>query len=243
MTKAIAIIAAVEFELSLIGAHLGIEGLSYHRPVKKDHIIVYLSGPGMVNAAIAATKVIERFSPFLLISTGVCGAYKGSGLDIGDIAIADTEIYGDTGVKRGIEFEDMRRLGLPILKKFSTITSTDQEIFNEIPIRNIYNQKILKYSEEMGLKARSGRFVTVTGITGDPEEACIMQRRWNAICENMEGAGVAHVALLHNIEFMEIRGVSNMAGDRDKRRWNLTLVSENCQRVLCRFIEEAGKDV
>ncbi len=246
MRKNIAIIASVEFELSLIGAHLGAELLGYHRPVKKDHIILYLSGPGMVNAAIAATRVIERFSPLLLISTGICGAYRGSGLNLGAIAIADTEIYGDTGVRKGMEFEDMRQLGLPVLKESSLnsrVKLVNSDIFNEIPIRGIYNKRILKHSEELGLRARTGRFVTVAGITGSPEEAHIMEMRWDAICENMEGAGVAHVALLNNIEFMEIRGVSNMAGERDKGRWNMRLAAENCQKVLCRFIDEADKDV
>ena len=39
----------------------------------------------------------------------------------------------------------------------------------------------------------------------------------------MEGAGAAHVALLYDLPFLEIRAVSNLVGDRDKRRWDLPL--------------------
>lgn len=111
------------------------------------------------------------------------------------------------------------------------------EIFNEIPIRNPYKDDIFKICKALGLKLGYGRFVTIAGITGNLQRAQTMQSRWNAICENMEGAAIAHAAFLNDIDFMEIRGISNIAGDRDKRRWNLELAAENCQKVLWRFIE------
>ncbi len=237
MKKDIAIIASVDFELSLIAAYLGAEKLKFHEPIKKDNIILCLSGIGMVNAAIASTRIMELYSPSMIISTGVCGACKDSGLDIGDIALAETEIYGDTGVVMNGDLQDLKTLGLPVIRRSS------MEIFNEIPIMNSYKEAIADICNSLGLKLRCGRFVTVAGITGNPEMAQSIQRRWDAICENMEGAAVAHVALLNKIEFMEIRGVSNMAGDRDKSRWDLRLAAENCQRVLCRFIDEHGKDI
>ncbi|MCX7792996.1 MAG: futalosine hydrolase [Thermodesulfovibrionales bacterium] len=233
MSKIIAIIASVEFELSLIQTHLGVGGFRFHEPVKKGEVILYLSGIGMVNAAIAATRVIDSYSPSLIISTGICGAYRESGLNIGDIALAEKEIYGDTGVIGGRDFQDLKALGLPVIK----ISSSNIEIFNEIPIRNSHKHKIYEICKELSLNLQCGSFVTVSGITGNPEIAEKMHKRWNAICENMEGAAVAHAALINNIDFMEIRGVSNIAGERDKSRWNPELASKNCQGVLMEFIK------
>ena len=47
----------------------------------------------------------------------------------------------------------------------------------------------------------------------------------------MEGAAIAQVCAIYNIPVFEIRGISNIAGIRDKRRWNLSLASENCQKA------------
>lgn len=236
MKRDIAIIASVEFELSLIAGYLGAEKIELHKPVKKDNIILCLSGIGMVNAAIASTRIIDLYSPSMIISTGVCGAYKSSGLDTGGIALAEREIYGDTGVVINGDFQDLKTLGLPVIKRPS------MEIFNEIPITNSYKEVIAEICDSLGLRFHCGRFVTIAGITGNPEKAQSMQSRWNAICENMEGAAIAHVALLNDIDFMEIRGISNIAGERDKNRWNLNLAAENSQKVLLRFIERLDSE-
>jgi futalosine hydrolase len=37
----------------------------------------------------------------------------------------------------------------------------------------------------------------------------------------MEGAGVAHVATLHELPVMEIRTISNQVGLRDRDSWDL----------------------
>lgn len=232
--KDIAIIASVDIELMLLSAYLGIERLKFQEPAKKGNIILCLSGVGMVNGAIAATLIIERYAPSLIISTGICGAYTESGLEIGDISFAETEIYGDTGVVFDEDFQSLKEIALPIIKKDS------YEIFNEIPVRNSYREKFSELCKDLGLKFKSGRFVTVAAITGTPEKARRIAKRWNAICENMEGAGIAHVAFLNNIDFIEIRGVSNRAGERDKGRWNIKVASENCQKLLIRFINWYG---
>jgi futalosine hydrolase len=53
----------------------------------------------------------------------------------------------------------------------------------------------------------------------------------------MEGAAVAHVALRHGLDCMEIRGVSNMVEDRDLSRWDIAGAAEQAQRFILAFIE------
>ena len=56
-------------------------------------------------------------------------------------------------------------------------------------------------------------------MSGDIETARRRGLLFDALVENMEGAGAAHVCALYNIPFAEVRGVSNMAGVRDKNDW------------------------
>jgi futalosine hydrolase len=65
-----------------------------------------------------------------------------------------------------------------------------------------------------------------------------MERRFNAICENMEGAAAAHVCAMYGIPMVEIRGISNIAGNRDRKKWDLKLAAENCQRVVLEFLKK-----
>ena len=53
----------------------------------------------------------------------------------------------------------------------------------------------------------------------------------------MEGAAVAHLCTLYKIPLLEIRGISNVVGVRDKRKWNLKLASRNCQQVVLKALQ------
>lgn len=57
-------------------------------------LILVESGIGKVNAAMAATLVIERYKPDVIINSGSSGAFA-AGLDIGDVIVATQYVYGD----------------------------------------------------------------------------------------------------------------------------------------------------
>jgi nucleoside phosphorylase len=63
--------------------------------------------------------------------------------------------------------------------------------------------------------------VTTSRATGLHADAETVFRRWGALAESMEGAAVAHVCALHRIAFLEIRGISNLVGDRDREAWQV----------------------
>ncbi|MCE5193973.1 MAG: hypothetical protein LLF28_00715, partial [Nitrospiraceae bacterium] len=81
-------------------------------------------------------------------------------------------------------------------------------------------------------KTKTGAFLTMSSITGTLKRAKELEKRFNVICENMEGAAIAQVCVIHGIPMLEIRGISNIVGDRDKNRWDIKKASENCQKIL-----------
>ncbi len=91
-------------------------------------------------------------------------------------------------------------------------------------------------SKKRGCRVKSGNFITVSSTTGTHKRAVELKKRFNAICENMEGAAIAQVCAIYKIPMLEIRGISNIAGIRDKRKWNLKLASENCQKAVLGII-------
>ena len=68
-----------------------------------------------------------------------------------------------------------------------------------------------------------------------------LARRYQAVCENMEGAAVALVALRYGIPCLEIRGISNLVEDRDMSRWDIGLAVEAAQRFVLKVIVELNR--
>ncbi len=230
MDRLLSIIIPTDIESDLIRRFLGIKSIEPMKPVKKGNVVFIISGTGKVNSAIAATMITERFSPHIIISSGTGGAYPSSGLKIGEIAIAEKEIYGDEGVMTEKGFHDMRYLGIPLIKK-------RKNLYNELPVSTRYMNDIKKAINRLGLNHRTGTFVTLSTITGTDEMALEIERRIsNPVCENMEGAAIAHVALIKGCEFIELRGISNIVQRRDKRTWRLREASINSQNAVIELI-------
>src|SRR5512138_220338 len=85
------------------------QGMLGGRPV-----VLCIGGMGKVNAAHAATLLIERYAPDALIIFGIGGAYPSSGAQVGDTVIATEEIAGDEGVLTHEGFKDTEYIGIPL---------------------------------------------------------------------------------------------------------------------------------
>ncbi|MBT5829851.1 MAG: futalosine hydrolase, partial [Candidatus Latescibacteria bacterium] len=61
-------------------------------------------------------------------------------------------------------------------------------------------------------------------------------QRFNAICENMEGAAAAQLCLLYNVPFLELRAISNQVEDRNRDAWDIPLALERSQTATSKLI-------
>ncbi|MEW6002136.1 MAG: futalosine hydrolase [Nitrospirota bacterium] len=209
--------------------------LIFYRGKIENKDVVYLaSGIGKTNASRGTTILIEKFLPELIINFGVAGAYPLSGLRIGGIAVAEKETYGDEGLFLQDGFHTLEIMGIPLLKR------TRKEYFNEFSLGKKLVERAVKSSSYQKKDIRSGNFVTVSTCSGTKKRAIELKRRFDAICENMEGAAVAHICAIYGIPMLEIRGISNIVQDRDIKKWDLKLASENCQRVVINFLKSCS---
>lgn len=163
---------------------------------------VVISGVGPVAAALAAQRAL-LVSPFsLVISAGIGGAFPGSSLKVGDVALASEIVQADLGAWNGEQFLPLGALGL------------------EVAPGNTGRFPCWPPGLELDLPC--GPFVTVSSVTGNVAGAEELLRRVpGALIEGMEGAGVAHAALLAGVPVTEVRGVSNFVGPRDRPAWRI----------------------
>ena len=57
-----------------------------------------------------------------------------------------------------------------------------------------------------------------------------------AAVESMEGAAIAHVAALSGIPVGEIRGISNLVGNRDRGAWRVKEAAQAAQQALLKWV-------
>ena len=98
----------------------------------------------------------------------------------------------------------------------------------------------MQLAAALGVPCRRGKFVTVSSCSGTASRGEELWRRHRALCENMEGAAAAHVALLWGVDCLEVRGISNMVEDRNPASWEIDRAAEAAQRFVLKFIETCG---
>lgn len=176
---------------------------------------VLVTGIGPVNAAMALTRHIARNTTTSVISLGIGGAYPVTGLQIGDVVCAESECYGDLGADSPDGFLDMKDLGFPVFEKY----------FNQLPLSIFPADNTVP-------------FVTRSTCTGNTVQAHELAERTGGAVENMEGAAIVHVALAHGLPVGEIRGISNMAGDRDRSTWRIRQAADAAADALFKWLAQ-----
>ena len=220
----ILIIAATENELAPLKNDL---------PGAGEGFRISATGAGKVSAALATLELIQQKRPDWIIQIGCAGAYPGSGLTPCDAAIANLEIFADEGVEAPDGFLSMEDIELP------QATRGEDRVFNEIPVHAPAKETLEAIRSSIGSEARieAGRFCTVSSGSGTDAAAASIEKTWAPIAESMEGAAAALVAWKHGIRFSEIRGISNMAGHRNREGWKISEACENAGRGLRSWLE------
>lgn len=188
------------------------------------------TGIGTVNAAHALTCELERQTPDLVIQVGICGAYVPTGLPIRSVVLATEEIYGDVGVVTPEGWKPADEIGIPLVHG-------DPPHFNRFPLDS---QLVSTAAEICG--GTCGAFVTVSQCSGVQAVGDSLYARFNALCENMEGAAAAHICTLYDVPFLEVRGISNLVEDRQLARWDISGAADAAQSALIKIISNMPRN-
>lgn len=214
--------------IATVGSKSVIEGT-----LADQRILLCVGGMGKINAAHAATLMIEKFNPRALIVFGVGGAYPSSGAMVGDIALASEEIAGDEGVLTLDGFKDTEYIGIPLVQ------SDRARLYNRFPV----SDSNLKYARQVlsrsmtNVRIHTGTFITLSTCTGTSLRAKELERRYHGLCENMEGAAAAQVAELHGVPWLEMRGISNIVEDRDLKKWDIRAAAAVAQMAVQQVLD------
>jgi len=191
------------------------------------HVVILPAGMGKTNAAHALTALLETREVRGVIGFGIGGAYAGSGLDVGGIALATQAVYGDEGVQTPGGWLTTEGIGIPLWESGQTRS------FNVFPLDAERVERARDALARGGWDVRTGPFVTVSACSGTAVMGEEMARRVpGALCEGMEGAALAHVAAIYSVPLLELRAISNRVEDRDLSRWRIRDAAEAAQQAV-----------
>jgi len=198
-------------------------------------VVIVQSGIGMLNAVQTVTAIIEKMPVHLIINTGCAGAFPNAGISIGDIGIATKETDIHFGIEGVTPHDPVEQLSIPLIQ------TAYAQYYGSYPVSEQYcNMAYDVLSKDFLFKnsvVKLMPFITVSTITSTAQRMNRLFNSYQAGMENMEGAGIAHVALLYNKPFLEIRAASNFVGERDKRKWKMTEAFERSANSVLLLIK------
>ncbi|AEM21476.1 5'-methylthioadenosine [Brachyspira intermedia PWS/A] len=203
--KRIAIIGAMDSEITNFKGmienieEIEIANITYYKGILCGKNVVLLkSGIGKVNAAIATTIAIERFNVEKIIFTGVAGSGNPD-YDISDIVISKDLIEHD------FDTSDLDGDELTVLVK-----GYDKNYYpadaSLIQLAKESAQKVIKEN-----KIYIDTIATGDQFVGNNEKVKQIHNKFKAGAIEMEGAAVAHAALMYKVPFVVIRSLSDKA--------------------------------
>jgi futalosine hydrolase len=191
------VIAATDRELT------GFKEISFTRPSLMVHTAV--TGVGLLPCTYAIMQLIARRNPDLIIQVGIAGCFNPT-LVLGTAVTVRKELLADMGVYETDGYHDIFELGL---------AEENMPPFEQGAIVNHHDDLI----ESASLPSVSA--VSVNEISTSAEKINVFAEKYKADIESMEGAALHYVCVMQQIPFIQIRGISNLVGERDKTKWKI----------------------
>ena len=184
------------------------EGLS------RREVIIELCGFGPVCAAAITMEKILQHQPVHVFLLGIAGGYGPT--EVGSAHSFSQVAIDGIGAGQGDTFqtaEDMGWLQFPGDRQRANI------------------------SDRIDINADKGpNLLTVCAAAGNVEQASTRAERFDAIAEDMEGFGVAMACRLCQTPLHIIRGISNLAGDRNHADWKIDEALDAAAQLLNKTI-------
>ena len=187
----ILLVAATEFEI----------GPFLQQNPGTDHLI---TGVGCPAAVYQLSKRLHQIDYDLVIQAGIGGSFPGA-FGLGDVVLVKEDNFADLGIAEKNNFFSIFEKGF---------ADENTHPFNKGWLEN--NNSLL--DQVFIPKARA---ITVNTVTDKREQIDLLISKFLPQVETMEGAALHYVCLQENIPFLQIRGISNDVGERDKTKWKM----------------------
>ena len=187
-------------------------------------IVTAVCGIGKVFAAICTQTMILKFSPDVIINTGIAGSLSNQ-LSIGDVVVADRVLQHDM---------DTSPLGDPV-----GLISGINKIYFETD--GDVSDKLSKCLSEVGVRHIRGTVATGDQFISSSEKKDHLVKSFSAVACEMESGSVGHVCAVNGVPFAILRAISDSADENATVDYPTfaRAAAEKYVAVVCKFAERA----
>lgn len=204
-----------------------ISGIEYRKgTIHGKDVVLAVCGIGKVFAAVCAQTMILKYSPDVIINTGVAGTLTDD-LSIGDIALSENVVQHDM---------DSTPLGDPA----GLISGINMV---KIPADTQTLKAIAECIRGLGIHYRIGTVASGDQFLASQEVKQKIVNTFGAIAGEMEGGAIGHVCYINGVKFCVLRAISDRADGLGPENYLefLEQAARNAASVLERFIDQYTK--
>lgn len=183
-----------------------------------------ITGVGAPIALYHLMDCIEKKNYQKIIQVGVAGSFEKEIL-LGDVVSVKSDCFADIGLLHDNQLISHFELGLAS--------------FNEYPFNG--GELINPHSFEEFSTLKSVKAVTVNLMMTQDDQIDLLYSKYHPSIETMEGAALHYVCLKKNIPFIQIRGISNYVGERDKTKWKMKEAMEASNQWVIDYFQKNNK--
>jgi len=181
-----------------------------------------ITGIGSVATAWSLTKWISSNRlPDLVINIGLAGSFRES-IKPGDVVMPVSDCFADSGTETGDGFLTLAEAGL------------------EEPDRFPYSKGRIIADNNLLIKATGilnpVTAITVNTVSGTAGTIERLRIKYDPDIETMEGAAFFYVCRMSDVQFISLRGISNMVEPRDRNKWKIRPALDNLTTKLQEFL-------
>jgi len=187
--------------------------LSFWMP--RRHVEMLVTGVGPVESACAVSRALAQGPVDLIVNAGIAGAFEGAA-DVGDSVIVADDFF-ELGLETG------EAIVLPENQPLVDRASSDVALVDRLA--------------EAGFPVARG--VTVSRVTATAASARRL-REFGVGIESMEGFAVLRAAEIAGVPAIQIRGVSNIVGERAASRWDFRAGVRATERIVNALFDLLG---
>jgi futalosine hydrolase len=183
---------------------------------RRAGVDVVAVGVGPVEAALGTARALASAPYDAVISAGIAGGFRGR-CTVGDVVVCAREDFADIGLEDGAAF--------PLPDGLELVRTVEVD------------RGLLQPFLDGAIPVIVGRGVTSAIVTGTDARAALLATRYRSDVESMEGFAVLRAAQAAGVPAIEIRGVSNVVGDRATNGWNFRAGAEVAAVTTGAFLE------
>jgi futalosine hydrolase len=182
---------------------------------------VLITGIGLTAATYALTRQFYLKRPDLVIQAGIAGCFD-KNISLGSIVGVKQDTIADEGVVEAGQLKNLVDLKL---------LSPNQYPYKKGWLINP-DKGIMKRNRYKAVKA-----ISINQVSTSRQMIGLYEKKYQPVIESMEGAALHYVCLSEKISFLQLRSISNYAGERNKAKWNIKDAVINLNKELIRLLE------